>query len=159
MPNTGKIKMVYKPLAFLDSRSQTKESQDAVNAAKCAQEQGKFWEFHDAIFSLKYSDLLKEMAGKLQTTENIGDLNRDTFKKIASDNGLNADQFLSCYDSGKHKNDYLTYMKEGSAAMPQGIGTPAVFINGQQVQLSSNSQGQFDYSSLSTIIDTVLKTK
>lgn len=157
--DTGKVKMVYKPLAFLDSQSTTKESEDAVNAVECAQEQGKFWEMHDAIFDVKYADLLKAMAGKLATTENIGDLNKALFTSIASNLKINVGQFVSCYDSGKHKNDYQAYMKEGGAVMPQGIGTPAVFLNGQKVELSMNSQGEFDYASFSKIIDAALKNK
>lgn len=45
--DTGKVKMVYKqlPLSF------HKYSQKAAEATLCAQEQDKFWEMHDKLFS------------------------------------------------------------------------------------------------------------
>ncbi len=154
--DTGKAKMVYKPLAFLDSQSQYKESQNAVAAVECAKEQGKFWDFHDAIFKFEYGELQKEMAGQLQTTENIGVLNRALFQRIAGDLKMDTNKFLSCYDSGKYANAYQTYMQEGEAAMPQGIGTPAVFVNGQKAELQINSSGQFDFNAFSRVLDGML---
>lgn len=45
--NSGKVKMVFKhyPLAFHSS------AQKAAEAAECANEQGKFWEMHDILFT------------------------------------------------------------------------------------------------------------
>lgn len=44
--DTGKAKFVFKNLAVLG-----KESVDAANAALCAKEQNKFWEYHDKLFA------------------------------------------------------------------------------------------------------------
>jgi len=156
---SGKVKMVYKPLAFLDNQSQIKESQDSVNAVKCAQEQGKFWEYHDAIFQAEYAELQQVLNGKLPSNEGNGNLNRTQFEKIASDLKINVNQFLSCYDSKKHQNDFQQYMNEAKSIMSQGISTPSVFINGQPFQLSITQQGQFDFTAFSAAIDTALNTK
>jgi len=155
---TGKVKMIYKPLAFLDGQSQIKESQNAVNAVKCSQEQGKFWEYHDAIFEIEYGEVKKVLSGQLPSNEGNGNLNRNLFEKIASDLKMKVDEFLSCYDSQRHQNDFQKYMSEAETALPQGISTPAAFINGKQLNLSMNSQREFDFIAFSAAIDAALKT-
>ena len=47
-------------------------------------------------------------------------------------------------------------VKEAVAAMPQ-FGTPAVFLNGQKIELSMNSKREFDFNSLAAVLDSVLK--
>jgi len=54
--DTGKIKFVYKNLAFLG-----KESTDAANASMCARDQNKFWEFHDYLFTHQGSETLERL--------------------------------------------------------------------------------------------------
>lgn len=154
---TGKIKFVYKPLAFLDSRSPVKESQNAVIAAKCAQEQGKFWEMHDAIFNAEYAETQKVMAGQLTSNEGSGNLVKDFFQKTAADLKMNASTFSVCYDSGKYKNSYSDAMNEAEKVLPEGVGTPAVFLNGQKADLRMNAQREFDYLTLKATIDALLK--
>ncbi|MBI5139539.1 thioredoxin domain-containing protein [Candidatus Nomurabacteria bacterium] len=43
--DTGKIKFIYTNFAFLGE-----ESINAARGAKCAQEQNKFWEYHDYLY-------------------------------------------------------------------------------------------------------------
>lgn len=78
-------------------------------ASVCAQEQGKFWEYHDAIFAAnsisQESDLLA----------------------LARDVGLNTAQFQDCLKSGKHRSLIEADLAEGAARGVQG--TPIVFIN------------------------------
>ena len=65
----GKIRFVYRDFAFLGA-----ESVQAAQAARCAGEQGKFWEYHDYLFNHQngenqgnFSDLyLKSFAGELK---------------------------------------------------------------------------------------------
>jgi protein-disulfide isomerase len=77
----------------------------------CANDQGKFWEYHDKLF------------------ENQRALQADQLKQYAADLGLDADSFNSCFDSGKFKSavteDYLEGQQLGVT------GTPAFFINGR----------------------------
>ncbi|HXO29371.1 MAG TPA: thioredoxin domain-containing protein [Thermoanaerobaculia bacterium] len=106
----------------------------AAEAALCANEQGKFWEMHDAMF--------KDQAG----------LAVDGLKsKAAGIAGINAASFNSCLDSGKQTPAVQSDMKAGTKA---GVnGTPAMFINGRFVS------GVVSADDLSKVIDEELKRK
>ena len=83
----------------------------AAEASLCAQDQGKFWEMHDAMFADQ-----KKLA--------VADL-----KATAGTLGLDAAAFGSCLDSGKHGPKVKEDMKAGVLA---GVsGTPALFVNGR----------------------------
>jgi protein-disulfide isomerase len=86
-------------------------AQKAAEASLCANEQGKFWQMHDAMF--------KDQAA----------LSVDQLKATATGLGLNADQFNSCLDQGKYAAQIQTDIDAGTKA---GVnGTPAMFINGR----------------------------
>ncbi len=83
----------------------------AAEAAQCAREQGKFWEYHDRLF------------GNQQA------LQVESLKKYAADAGLDAAKFGSCLDTAKYAERVQAQMGVGA-----GLGvnsTPAVFINGR----------------------------
>lgn len=153
--DTGKVKFVFKPLAFLDQNASLKESQNSILAIKCAQEQGKFWEFQDAIYEAEYVEVIKMIAGQISSSEHNGNLVIDLFKKIASDLEMNINDFVACYNSEKYKNVYLDNMKQAEAFMPSGVGTPAVFIDGQLAQLQLNNNREFDFAAFSKILDEI----
>jgi len=119
---TGKLRFVYREMAFLGD-----ESQWAAEAAECAGEQGKFWEYHDAIFVN-------------QKGENQGAFSQDNLKKFAADLKLDTAQFNQCLDSGK----YTAKVKQSSDAAGQlGVSsTPTVFLNG--LPISSQYLGALD---------------
>ncbi|MDO8676851.1 MAG: DsbA family protein [Candidatus Azambacteria bacterium] len=107
---TGKVKFIYRDFAFLGP-----ESTLAANAAKCAGEQGKFWEYHDYLYSN-------------QVGENQGTFSKDNLKGFAKVVGLDKEKFNSCLDLEKY-NDAVS--KETKAGGEAGVtGTPANFING-----------------------------
>lgn len=108
---TGKVKFIYRDFAFLGP-----ESVSASNAARCAGEQGKFWEFHDYLFSN-------------QRGENQGAFSKDNLKSFASALGLDRGKFDACFDSDKYVSEIQKQTKAGGEAGVQG--TPAVFINGK----------------------------
>lgn len=102
-----KIRLVYLdfPLGIHD------HAIDAASAGRCAGEQGKFWQFHDAMFADQR---------KLTPT----DLKADA-KKL----GLDSAKFDDCLDKGKYKSAIETDMAQGRDL---GVdGTPAFFINGR----------------------------
>lgn len=108
---TGKIKFIYRDFAFLGQ-----ESLWAANAARCAGEQGKFWEYHDYLYNN-------------QSGENQGAFSKNNLKGFATALGLEKDKFNTCLDSDKYLEEIKKQTKAGGEA---GVsGTPAVFISGK----------------------------
>lgn len=128
--DTGKAKFVYKNLAFLG-----KESTDAANAALCAKEQNKFWEYHDKLYNS-------------QNGENQGAFSVDNLKKFASDIGLNVLKFNTCLDGQKYNAQVQADIAEAKRVGFQS--TPSTAIG------STPIIGAQPYSQFKTIIDTEL---
>ncbi len=105
---TGKAKLVYKDFP-LDSIHP--HATPAAMAARCAGEQGKFWEFHDLIFNNQQS------------------LGESSYTQWASQLGLDAAKFNECSSSRKYLSAVRQDLVEGQRAGVQG--TPAFLINGQ----------------------------
>jgi protein-disulfide isomerase len=107
--DSGKVKFVYVSFAFLGD-----ESFLAAEASKCAQDQNKFWEYHDYLYSN-------------QQGENQGAFDVVNLKKFASKLGLNTSEFNQCLDSRKYKK-----VIEDDVALGNKFGvtgTPGTFIN------------------------------
>ena len=120
---TGKVKMVYRdfPLSSIHANAQK-----AAEASECADEQGKFWEYHDTLFEKQTLDIA-------------------SLKQHAVDLGLDADQFNECLDSGKMATEVQKDLADGTL---YGVkGTPAFFINGILIS------GAQPYSTFKQIID------
>lgn len=133
---TGKVKLVFKDYPFLDQSSDAKESHLAAEAAWCAGEQGKYWEFHDYLFSH-------------QKGENEGTFSKDNLKKIAITVGLKASDFNTCFDGGKYQKKV-----DDAQVYGQGVGvngTPALFVNGKMVP-----GGAIPYDQVKKVIDAEL---
>ncbi|MDE1828159.1 MAG: DsbA family protein [Candidatus Micrarchaeota archaeon] len=107
--NTGKIKFYFLDFQFLGPDSQT-----LGQGAWCASDQGKYYEYHDYMYSH-------------QGTENSGWATADKVKALATNiAGLNAQQFNSCLDSQKYQSrvQNLTQLGQSSGVS----GTPTFFI-------------------------------
>lgn len=110
---TGIVRFGYVHMAFLGP-----ESKAAAAASECADEQGKFWEYHDMLFAN-------------QNGENQGAFSTDNLKKFAEDLKLDTAKFNACVDSGKYS---ATVEDETAFAQSLGVSsTPAFMINGQPV--------------------------
>jgi protein-disulfide isomerase len=81
----------------------------AAEAARCAGEQGKFWEFHDALFESK----------RLQVSD---------LKQEARTLKLDGDKFDRCLDSGAEAAVVKKDLQEGQRLGL--VGTPSFFVNG-----------------------------
>jgi len=128
---TGKARLAFRDFAFLGQ-----ESLWSANAARCANEQGKFWEFHDFLYGH-------------QGGENQGAFNKDKLKGFAKELKLDTAQFNSCMDSDKYSDAVAKDTEAGRAAGVQG--TPATFINGILVS------GSQPFSNFQQIIEQELK--
>jgi protein-disulfide isomerase len=105
-----KIRIVYKDLPLPSLHPQAHR---AAEAARCARDQNKFWEFHDKMF-----------AGSTDTSA-------EYFRKLATSVGLDVTAFEQCLASGKHNPGIQVDIDEGAQL---GItGTPAFFINGREL--------------------------
>jgi protein-disulfide isomerase len=123
----GKVRFVYRDFPLTQIHP---GAQPAAEAANCAGDQEKYWEYHDALFSGQY------------------DLSRDGFLNIASDLGLNTTTFASCIDSGKYANEVQTDLQDG---INIGVNaTPTFYINGFQVV------GVPSYATFKNVIDQIL---
>ena len=106
------------------------EAQSSALASECAAEQGKFWEFADAMF-----------IGQ----ENLGD---SLYTNTAKSLGLNMNKFTDCYESEKYAEKVDGDLASGGIA---GVtGTPGTFVNGQLVS------GAVPFATFSGVIDGLL---
>lgn len=105
---TGKVRFVYRHLAILGEASVL-----AAQAASCAHEQGRFWEYHDTLFG-NVSPLAFTSA---------------RLKRYAADLKLDEKNFAACLDSGKYAERVEAETLIGRAL--GATGTPTFLINGQ----------------------------
>jgi protein-disulfide isomerase len=135
--DTGKIKFVYRdyPLPFHPAAI------PSAIAAQCANDQGKYWEMHDKIFSEQNKlDVQKYSTVQFGATE---------LKKWAKELGLNS-SFNKCLDDSKYADEVTKDTSEGQAA---GVsGTPSFFINGTMLV------GAQPYAEFQKIIDKELSS-
>jgi protein-disulfide isomerase len=101
------IKVAYRDFPLRQNHS---HAEAAAEASHCASEQGKFWAYHDLLFS---SPSKLDAGGLLEQARTAG---------------LNESQFLSCLNTEKYKSAVEADVKAASRARVSG--TPAFFING-----------------------------
>jgi protein-disulfide isomerase len=126
----GKVKLVFRdyPLAQLHPGAPK-----AHEAARCAAEQGKFWEYHDVLFerSPRHSP--------------------DELKQYAQDLKLDGAAFAQCLDSGRQAAEVGKDLEEGARL---GVtGTPSFFINGRSLE------GAQPFTAFQKLIDSELQQK
>lgn len=101
-----KVSIVYRhfPLPMHD------KAHRAAEASQCANDQGQFWTFHDALF-----------ADQKPWTD-------DDFKGIAKTAGIDVKKFEDCLSAGTHVATVDEDMEDGRKAGMNG--TPGFYING-----------------------------
>ena len=125
----GQVKIAFRdfPLASIHPYAE-----EAAEATRCAGKQGKFWEFHDALFA------------------NQAKLDHAQLKATAQTLGLDENAFQSCLESGEYNLQVLRDQEDGRKA---GISsTPGFFINGIPI---TGAQAE---DAFQKIIDDELKT-
>ena len=122
----GKVRWVFKDFPLVKHTF----AHEAAEAARCAAEQNKFWEYQDAIYAVRE------------------ELNRDQLIKVARDLGLDAERFKQCLESGKYKAAVDKDIEEGKKTGVSSI--PALVINGKIVV------GGYSFEHFKGIIDAEL---
>ncbi len=133
--DTGKAKLTFRhyPLTSIHPNAQV-----AHEASECANEQGKFWEYHDLLFAEQDTWSPQTLADA--TVSLVG---------YAGEIGLNTEQFQSCVESEKFKAVVEEDLAAGNRV--QVDGTPAFFVNGYRLV------GAQPFSEFERIIEEELK--
>jgi protein-disulfide isomerase len=125
----GQVKIIYRHFAFLGQ-----ESQWAAEASECADEEGKFWEFHDRLFAS-------------QAGENRGTFSKDNLKRIGEALGLSP-AFAACVDSGRHAQRVRDETQVGQRKDVRA--TPTLFVQERKIE------GAATFDQLRTIVDALI---
>ena len=136
---TGKVFFTYHSVGeFIGP-----ESSRSAEAAYCAGDQNKFWEYHDYVLGN-------------QRGENAGWFSARRLTAFAEALGLDMDQFNSCFNNGKHRDLVRQDFFDANAA---GIQSTPTFIityeaNGQTV--TDTIKGAEAFSSFQQKLDAAL---
>ncbi len=127
----GRVKLVFHPMAQIGQ-----ESVWAAEAAECASDQDRFWDYRDKLFDNQHG-------------ENQGAFTIDNLKRFAEELGLDTQTFNQCLDS--HKYEALVNAETQDAANKGIQGTPT-FVIGEQTVVGPRS-----YDDLKTVIEAELR--
>ncbi len=109
--NDGTLRLEWHDFPYLGE-----ESVRAAVAARAAQEQGKFWEYHDILY-------------KNQKGENRGAFSDKNLIAFAEEAGLDVERFEAALESGEYEEVVEEDFREAQDAGIQG--TPSFTINGR----------------------------
>ncbi|OGO34566.1 MAG: hypothetical protein A2W35_06095 [Chloroflexi bacterium RBG_16_57_11] len=115
--DTGLAYYVFYQFPFLDDRAASKDSDRSANAALCAADQDRFWDYTNLLF-----------ANQTHVAEQFSDKRLIAF---ADSIGLDKAQFEACYNDNRFQSQINEDLALGR---DRGItGTPTVFINGVDI--------------------------
>lgn len=110
---TGDVLFKYVPFSFIGN-----ESFQAAEAAYCAEEQGRFWDYHDMVF-LNWNG------------ENAGNFSDRRLVAFAEAIGLETNSFQTCLNSNRYNNEVQEGLRYGRSL---GVNaTPTFSVNGKIV--------------------------
>jgi protein-disulfide isomerase len=123
-----KVRVVWKDFPLTEIHPQAFK---AAEAAHCAGEQGRYWEYHDRLFS------------------NQAALQIDALKAHAAEMKLDNGRFATCLDTSK----FAERVRDGVASGTRlGVtSTPTLYINGRMLA------GAYPYETIAAIIDEELQ--
>jgi len=119
---TGKVKIIFKDFTIIGP-----DSIEAAQATHCANDQDKYWEYHDELYN--------NWGG-----ENNGWASSENLVKFAQNIGLNEEEFNQCLSDGKYEN--LVASSSNDARNLGITGTPAFFVIGPDNQITRISGAQ-----------------
>ena len=131
---TGKVTLVFRHLP-----NRGFDSMPAAVAAQCANDQGKFWQFHNLLYGNQ---------GPIDS----GWANKDSLKRFASQiSGLNMQEFDSCFDSQKYKS-----FVENDISLAHSLGfteTPSFIIVKSDGSNPQKLEGPQPFPAFKALID------
>ncbi|MEU2332270.1 thioredoxin domain-containing protein [Streptomyces sp. NPDC006654] len=118
--DSGKLRIEYHLATLIDGNLGGSGSRQAANAAACAQDAGKFRDFHDVLYE--------------NQPEETDDAFADSAKLIAlagKVKGLDTPAFRTCVDNGTH----TAWVVKSNQAFQAGrfSGTPTVLLDGKNI--------------------------
>ncbi len=127
---TGKVKIIDRDFPFLGPASVL-----AAEAANCAFEQNKYWDYVDILHSV-------------QSGHDSKPFEEDRLKEYATNIKLNTDKFNKCLDSEKYFEEVSKDFEEGKAL---GVkGTPTTYVNNEVLN------GALPFEEFEKVIDGLL---
>jgi len=130
---TGKVRFEYR--SFIIEGASTRE---AANAAYCAADQGRFWDYAEVLFN-------RSGTGPVQTV-----FSRAALKDYGTQIGLDMGKFGRCVESGQFIPEVQNQHAEAARLGVQA--TPTFFINGSKVE------GAVPYEEFKAMIEAVLRS-
>jgi protein-disulfide isomerase len=118
----GQVKIIFKDFTIIGP-----DSIGAAHATHCANDQGKYWEYHDELY--------KNWGG-----ENNGWASSENLVKFAQNIDLNEEVFKKCMSDGKYQQ--LVSASSNDARNLGITGTPAFFVIGPDNQITRISGAQ-----------------
>lgn len=120
LTDSGQLKIEYHFATIIDGNMRGSGSLRATNAAACAQDAGKFPEYHDVL----YQNQPQEADDRFADNGRLLDL----AEKV---DGLRTDAFEKCVEDGTHDS----WVAKSAAAFRESghQGTPTVLLNGKQL--------------------------
>ena len=128
----GEVNLIYKHLPL---NSIHPYAQKAGEAAECANRQGSFWEYHDALFA------------------NQGALDVDSLKSYAAQVGLNTGDFNSCLDNGDASSEVSKETAQGQSVGARG--TPFFVVVNNDNGKSTTVSGAVPWTNFEAAINAV----
>lgn len=118
----GKVKIEFRMFPIVGQ-----ESFNAAQAAEAARDQGKFWEYHEALYNA-------------QGAENSGNFTFEKLVALAKEVGLDVAEFEATLDANTH---LAAIQKEKDTASENGVSSTPTFFIGDKKIVGAQPYGQF----------------
>jgi protein-disulfide isomerase len=132
---TGKVYYTFHSFIVIDGNDGTDASYRSANAAMCASEQGRFWDFHDTLFAN-------------QVTESASLFTDARLVTMAQNLGLDMTAFNKCYQAKQYAPDIQADITQAHSL--NLTFTPSILVDGKVIK---------SFGDLSAAIDAALAGK
>ncbi|MFE1768365.1 DsbA family protein [Streptomyces angustmyceticus] len=137
LEDSGRLKSEYHLVTIIDGNAGGKGSLNAANAALCAQDAGKFRDYHDVLYSHQPPETEDKFADKQYLLQLAGKVK-----------GLVTPAFTTCVNDGRY--DHFVQKSTDAFARSGYRGTPTVLLNGKD--LAKEKGGRFTPADLKKMV-------